>query len=107
MNKKRTFTIVGVLIAFVVILSVTKPSGSSFNVWLTKEYGMECDAKKCSSNVSGNTYTIINKDAEDYFLFKMEEIELHNQQEGGFKFVEGIGVLGGFIPFTYKPYYEK
>ncbi len=52
------------------------------------------------------SYKVVSKETDNYFLFNKTEIELQIT-DSGFTFVEGIGVLGVFIPFIYKPYFEK
>lgn len=106
MNKKRTFIIVSILILFLIILPLTKPSANSFNDWLTKKYNIDCNGRECLSKSNAKSYKVVSKETDNYFLFNKTDIELQIE-DGGFTFVEGIGVLGGFIPFTYKPYYEK
>lgn len=51
-------------------------------------------------------FRVVSKETDNYFLFNKTAIELQIEDDG-YSFVEGIGILGGFIPLTYKPYYEK
>jgi prophage antirepressor-like protein len=106
MNKKRTFIIVSILILFLIIFPVTKPSANSFNHWLTKKYDIDCTGRESLSTYNAKRYKVVRMETDHYFLFNKTELELQIE-DGGFAFVEGMGVLGGFIPFTYKPYYEK
>ncbi|RBW68602.1 hypothetical protein [Bacillus taeanensis] len=103
MKKKQKLMIATCLILFLIILAVTKPSPHTFDDWLTSEYNIECSGNECLLN--SIHYKVVSKEIDDYFLFNKIGTELE-REDGGFTFVEGIGILGRFIPFTYKPYYE-
>lgn len=106
MKKKRTYTIASFLILILILLPVTKPSSDSFNNWLTKKYNLECNERACLSTSNAKKFRVVSKETDNYFLFNKTAIELQIEDDG-YSFVEGIGILGGFIPLTYKPYYEK
>ena len=109
MNKKRRkiIFVVGIVILLLIAVRVTKPSANSFDDWLTKKYSIVCNDRECFAKFNEeDSFKVVRRDADNYFLFNKMEI-VFEYERGGFKLVEGIGVLGGYIPLTYKPYYEQ
>ncbi|MFS0824657.1 hypothetical protein [Bacillus sp. 1P02SD] len=97
--KKKRMIIFSLFVLFIILLTITKPSSASFTKWLSNEYSIECQAKECV--LDSDNYKVINSDIENYFLFNKIGVKLEGKYES-YLLVEGIGVLGGFVPFTYK-----
>ncbi|THE11613.1 hypothetical protein E1I69_14265 [Bacillus timonensis] len=96
--KKKRIMIFSLLVLFVVLLTITKPPSSSFDKWLSNKYSIECQGKECV--LDSNNYKVIDSNIDNYFLFNKVGVKLEGKYES-YLLVEGIGVLGGFVPFTY------
>lgn len=106
-------------IVFLFILPLAKPSNDSFTDWLADQHQFDCQEKECVSNteslkmrdgktekvVNTEVERVVNRKSEDYFFFNKKSIELEDEK-GRLFLIEGIGILGGYTTFTYKPVFE-
>lgn len=90
-------------IVFLFILPLAKPSNDSFTDWLADQHQFDCQEKECVSNTE--VERVVNRKSEDYFFFNKKSIELEDEK-GRLFLIEGIGILGGYTTFTYKPVFE-
>ncbi|MGG0657839.1 NADH-quinone oxidoreductase subunit J [Rummeliibacillus pycnus] len=120
-RERISLIFLALFILFLLILPLTKPSNDSFNEWLSDKHQLDCQEKECVSNseslkmpdgktekvVNKEVERVVNRESEDYFFFNKKSIKLEDEDEkGSFFLIEGIGILGGFTTFTYKPVFE-
>ncbi|MEN2766063.1 hypothetical protein [Ornithinibacillus xuwenensis] len=102
--KKRIkiFTSALIILLFLTLL-LSKPSPETFNKWLVEKYDIECIGDNCVNNNSQEK--VVHRSTDDYILINKMGITLEDE-EGRRTLIEGIGVFGTFIPFTFNPGYS-
>ncbi|WP_102692351.1 hypothetical protein [Rummeliibacillus pycnus] len=118
-RERISLIFLSLFILFLLILPLTKPSNDTFNDWLSDSHQLDCQEKECVSNseslkmrdgktekvVNKEVEKVVNRESEDYFFFNMKSIKLEDEK-GRYFLIEGIGILGGFTTFTYKPVFD-
>ncbi|MEH7225907.1 hypothetical protein V7112_19010 [Bacillus sp. JJ1566] len=101
MSKKRIkiFTYVLIILLFLT-LPLSKPSPEAFNKWLANKYDTECVGDNCEHKNSQEK--VVHRTIDDYIFINKMGIILEDE-EGRRTLIEGIGILGTFIPFTFNP----
>ncbi|THE11644.1 hypothetical protein E1I69_14440 [Bacillus timonensis] len=104
MKKKRIkiFTF-ALIILFFLTLPLSKPSPETFNKWLANKYDTECIGDECEFKSSQEK--VVHRTIDDYILINKMGIILEDE-EGRRTLIEGIGIFGTFIPFTFNPGYS-
>lgn len=118
-RERSSIIVCSLFIIFLFILPLAKPSNDSFTDWLADQHQFDCQEKECVSNTEslkmrdGKTEKVVNKEVEkvvnresaDYFFFNKKSIQLEDEK-GRLFLIEGIGILGGYTTFTYKPVFK-
>lgn len=60
---------------------------------------------KTEKVVNKEVEKVVNRELKDYFFFNKKSFKFENEK-GRYFLIEGIGILGGFTTFTYKPVFE-
>ncbi|MEN2465492.1 hypothetical protein [Ornithinibacillus sp. JPR2-1] len=104
MKRKRVkiFTFTFIILFFLTLL-LSKPSPDTFNKWLVKNYDIDCIGDNCLYKKSQEK--VVHRTIDDYILANRMGIILEDE-EGRRTLIEGIGVFGTLIPFTYNPVYS-
>ena len=103
MNKKRMIYSILAIILFFLILPLSKPSPETFNKWLANKYDTECIGDHCLYKNSKEK--VVHRTIDDYFLINKMGVILEDE-DGTRTLIEGIGILGTFLPFTFNPGYS-
>ncbi|MCC3357078.1 hypothetical protein [Bacillus sp. REN16] len=104
MKKKRTKTFIYALIILLFLtLPFSKPSPETFNKWLAYKYDTECTGDNCEYKNSQEK--VVHRTIDDYIFINKMGIILEDE-EGSRTLIEGIGIFGTFIPFTFNPGYS-
>ena len=91
-----------------VLLAFTKPSEKAFTEWLNNKHNYECGPTKCIhhfEDTSTETVTIVQQSSKDYIFFKISSFK-RMDEHGRLFLIEGLGVLGMYSTFTFKPVFE-
>jgi hypothetical protein len=104
MKRKRIkISIFALFILLFLTLSLSKPSPDTFNKWLVNKYDTACSGNNC---LYKNTQKkVVHRSIDDYLLINKMGIILEDE-EGSRTLIEGIGIFGTFIPFTFNPGYS-
>ncbi|MEH7380268.1 hypothetical protein V7138_07285 [Bacillus sp. JJ1533] len=101
MRKKQmillTFSLIFLTLPF------SKPSSETFNEWLASKYDIECVGDDCEHENSKEK--VVHRTKDDYIFINKMGVILEDE-EGVRTLIEGIGVFGIFIPFTFSPGYS-
>ncbi|MEK5442341.1 MULTISPECIES: hypothetical protein [unclassified Fredinandcohnia] len=103
MNRKRIIYFTLAIILFFLILPLSKPSTETFNKWLASKYDTECVGDNCLYNNSQEK--VVNRTRDDYFFINKMGVILEDER-GTRTLIEGIGIFGTFVPFTFNPGYS-
>jgi len=101
--KRTKIFILAFILLFFLTLSLSRPSADTFNKWLAKKYYIECIGDNCLHKNS--EVRVVHRSIDDYFLINKMGIIIEDE-EGIRTLIEGVGVFGTFIPFTYNPVYS-
>ncbi|WP_047985835.1 hypothetical protein [Ornithinibacillus californiensis] len=103
MKRKRIKIFFTIIIILFLTLSLSRPSPQTFNKWLVDKYDIECIGDKCL--YMNYQEKIVHRTIKDYILINKMGIILEDE-EGRRTLIEGIGIFGTFIPFTFNPGYS-
>lgn len=96
------FTFTLILLLFLT-LPLSKPSPETFNEWLGSRYDIECAGDNCFYRNS--IEKVVHRTTDDYILINRMSVILEDE-EGVRTLIEGVGIFGTFIPFTFNPVYS-
>lgn len=104
MKRKRIiiFTCALILLLFLT-LSLSRPSPETFSKWLENKYDIACNGDNCLYKNSQKK--VVHRTVDDYILINKMGIILEDE-DGTRTLIEGIGIFGTLIPFTYHPGYS-
>ncbi|MFD1779117.1 hypothetical protein ACFSFW_10600 [Fredinandcohnia salidurans] len=103
MKKKRIIYFTLAIILFFLVLPLSKPSPETFNKWLANKYDTECVGDNCLYENSKEK--VVHRTIDDYFFINKMGVILEDDA-GTRTLIEGIGILGTFLPFTFNPGYS-
>jgi hypothetical protein len=110
--KRLKNSFIGTLILLLLLLPITKPSEDTFYNWLSITHDTSCMNDICTFDSAA--LQIVEQEKDDYFLVNKIGIKLQDENPSyntylygnSYFLIEGIGIFGWFITFTYKPVYE-